>query len=94
MGLDLDTNDTEDAQDDKTVKEKTPVVSLQDRPRSPTAADISRPRKTKKNEPSVGKHQCSGNLSSDHKGVSPSQCVREFENESSTVFHGHLFCSL
>ena len=47
-GLDSDTNDTDNAQDDKTVKQKTPVVSLLDQLKSPTAADTSRPRKTKK----------------------------------------------
>ena len=32
-------------------------------------------------------------MSSDPKGVSPQQRVREFTNESLTVSHGHLFCT-
>lgn len=75
------------------VQEKRKVVSLLDRLRPPTTADILRQRKTKTNKPPRGKHQCRGSLTSDPKGVSPSQRVREFDKESLTMSHGHLFCS-
>ena len=81
--------DSEEGKD----QERRRVVSLLDRLKAPSAADISRPRKTKKNEPPHGKRQCKGAVSSDPKGVSPQQRVREFGNESLTVSHGHLFCS-
>ena len=68
-GLDSDINDTDDAQGDETVKQKMLVVTLLE---SPMVADISRPRK---NEPPRGKRQCRGKLSSDPKGVTPSQHV-------------------
>ena len=61
--------------------------------KSPTPADISRPRKTMKNDPPRGKRRCRGALSSNPKGVSPNQRVREFQKESFMVSHGHLFCS-
>ena len=75
-------------------KKKRTVVSLLDRLKSPTSADIARPRKTKTNDPPRGRPRpCRGALSSDPKRVSPSQRVKEFENESLTVSRGNLFCS-
>ena len=67
--------------------------SLLDRLKNPTPADIARPRKIRKNQPPRGKRTCRGTLGSDPKGVSPSQRVREFPTEPSTVSHGQLFCS-
>ena len=73
-------------------QEKRTVISLLDHLKSPTSADIARPRKTKTNDPPRGKPRpCRGALSSDPKGVSPSQRMKEFENESLTVSRGHLF---
>ena len=69
------------------------VVSLLHRLKSLTAADISRARKTKKNDPPRCKRHCRSALSSDPKGISPSQQVREFEKESFVVSNGHIFCS-
>ena len=45
--------DSEEGKD----QERRRVVSLLDRLKAPSAADISRPRKTKKNEPPHGKRQ-------------------------------------
>ena len=84
---DYDTESEEEKDQERTV------VSLLDRLKSASAADIARPRKTKRNEPPRGKRKCKGAVSSDPKGVSPQQRVREFTNESFTVSHGHLFCT-
>ena len=59
------------------------VVSLLHRLKSPMA--VSRARKTKKNDPPRCKYHCRGALSSDPKGISPSQWAREFEKESFVV---------
>ena len=59
----------------------TKVVSLLDRLRSPTSAEIARKRKIKANPPPKGKHRCKGTLTSDPKGVAPNQRVREFSEE-------------
>ena len=69
------------------------VVNLLDRLKSATAADIARPRKTKRNDPPRGKRRCKGAVSCEPKGVTPQQRVREFTNESLTVSQGHLFCT-
>ena len=74
-------------------KKKRTVVSLLDRLKSPTSADIARRRKTKTNDPPLGKRPCRRALTSDPKGVTPSQRVKEFENKSLTVLRGQLFCS-
>ena len=71
----------------------TPVVSLLDRLRSPTSAEIARKRKTKANPPPKGKRRCKGTLVSDPKGVTPNQRVREFSEEPFSVSNCHLFCS-
>ena len=85
-------SETELTEESETTQNKT-VVSLLHRLKSPTAADISRARKTKKNDPPRCKRHCRSALSSDPKGISPSQRVREFEQESFVVSNGHLFCS-
>ena len=69
------------------------VVSVLDRLKATSTVDIARPRKTKRNDPPPTKRQCKGAVSSDPKGVSPQQRVREFKNESLTVSHGNLFCT-
>ena len=71
----------------------TKVISLLDRLRSPTSAEIARKRKTKANPPPKGKRRCKGTLTSDPKSVSPNQRVREFCEEPFSVSNGHLFCS-
>ena len=85
-------SETELTEESETTQNKT-VVSLLHQLKSSTAADISRARKTKKNDPPRCKRHCKGALSSDPKGISPSQQVREFEKESFVVSNGHLFCS-
>ena len=55
----------------------TKVISLLDRLRSPTSAEIARKRKTKANPPPKGKRRCKGTLTSDPKSVSPNQRVRD-----------------
>ena len=90
-GHDYDTESEEERDQERTV------VSLLDGLKSASAADIARLRKTKRNEccqPPRGKRQCKGAVSSDPKGVSPQQHVREFTTESLTVSHGHLFCTM
>ena len=75
-------------------QEKRTVVSLLDRLKSPTSADIGRPRKTKTNDPPHGKQRpCRGALATDPKGVTLNQWVKEFKYEPFTVLRGHLFCS-
>ena len=86
-------SETELTEESETTQNKM-VVLLLHRLKSPTATDISRARKTKKNDPPRCKRHCRGALSSDPKGISPSQRVREFEKESFVVSKGHLgFCS-
>ena len=82
----------QDSESDEDVGEKGKVVSLLDRLKCATSADIARPRKIRTNPPK-GKRPCRGALESDPKGVSPSQRVREFATEPFTVSHGYLFCS-
>ena len=82
-----------DSESDGDICKEKEVVSLLDRLKNPTPADIARPRKIRKNQPPRGKRTCRGTLGSDPKGVSPSQRVREFPTEPSTVSHGQLFCS-
>ena len=71
----------------------TKVVSLLDRLRSPTSAEIARKRKIKANPPPKGKRRCKGTLTSDPKGVTPNQRVRELSEEPFSISNGHLFCS-
>ena len=68
----------------------TKVVSLLDRLRSLTSAEIARKRKTKANPQPKGKRRCKGTLTSDPKGVPPSQRVREFSEEPFSVSNGLL----
>ena len=54
-------------------QEKKTVVSLLDRLKCPTSANIARPRKTKTNDSPRGKPRpCRGALLSDPKGMTPS----------------------
>ena len=92
MSLDYN-SDIESSLDSEAVTEKAVVVSLMDRLKSPTPADIARPRKIQKNDPPRGQCKCRGSSSSDPKSVTPSQRVREFDKEALVVSHGHLFCS-
>ena len=84
----------EDYDTDTESEETGTVASLLDWLKSATAADIARPRKTKRNDPPRGKRRCKGAVSSDPKGVTPQQRVREFTNESLTVSQVHLFCTV
>ena len=83
----------EDYDTDTESEETGTVVSLLDRLKSATAADIARPRKRKRNDPPRGKRRCKGAVSSDPKGVTPQQRVREFTNEKSECFRS-LKCHL
>ena len=69
------------------------VVSLLDRLKSATPADIARSRKVRTNNPPRGKRPCRGALESDPKRVTPSQRVKEFATQSFVVSRGNLFCS-
>lgn len=93
-GTDLETlPDESSGESDDEAQGKKTVVSLLDRLKCPVPADIGRPRKIKTNDSSRGKRRCRGSLLSDPKRVSPTQRVREFENECLTVTRGDLFCS-
>ena len=70
-----------------------PVISMLDRLRAPTLADISRSRKTKSNPPPKGKRRCMGTLHSDPKGVSPAQRIKEYSEEPFLISNSRLFCS-
>ena len=83
----------ESSPESEVLKEKEAVVSLLDRLKAPTPADIARPRKIQKNDPPKGQRRSKGPSSSDPKGITPSQRVREFDKEALTVSHGHLFCT-
>ena len=66
---------------------KKKVVSLLNCRKSPMSADIARSRKTKMNDPPHGKPRpCRGAFLSDPKGASPTQHVKEFENESLKLY--------
>ena len=71
------------------------VVSLLDRLKLPTAADIAQKRQTKTidSPPLVGKRQCRGIAISDPKSIDPSKCVQGFPNELLKVSGGKLFCA-
>ena len=69
----------------------TPVVSLLQRLKAPTPAEIARKRKTKSNPPPKGKRSCRGWSASDPKGISPSDRVKEFPNQDLKVARGKLF---
>ena len=68
------------------------MVSLLDRLKSPTSADIACKRKTQTNQLPKRKRRCKGPLISDLKKVAPNQCVREFSEEPFIISNGHLFC--
>ena len=68
------------------------VVSLLDRLKSPTPADIGRARKLKTNPPPVGKRHCKGGVTSDPKRVEPKKHVQVFPNEMLKTSTGKLFC--
>ena len=86
-------SDSESSQESEVGNGEKTVVSLLDRLKSPTPADIARPRKVQKNDPPRGQRRCKDSSSSDPKSVTPSQRVREFDKEDLVVSHGHLFCS-
>ena len=69
------------------------IVSLLDRLKPATPADIARKRRMKNNPPPVGKRHCRGSSTSDPKGVEPSRRVKEFPNEQLKVSAGKPFCS-
>lgn len=70
------------------------VVSLLDRLKSTTPANIARFRKVWTNNPPRGKRPYQGVLESDLKGVTPSQRVKEFATESFVVSRGNLLLCL
>lgn len=93
--IEIDASDEEDcpgSTSSEETQERSMVVSILDRLKSPTLSEISQSRKTKCNPP-TGKRKCRGRLSCDPKGVSASQRVQEFDNENFTVSQGCLFCS-
>ena len=69
-------------------------VSLLDRLKSPSPAEISQPRKMKVNKPhDSAKRRCRGALASDPKSITASQRVQEFEDEFFIVdSDDNLFC--
>ena len=67
------------------------VVSLLDKLKRPTPADIARRRKVKVNPPPSNKRRCRGSTSSSPKSITPQQRVREF-GEPLTISNGYLFC--
>ena len=86
--------DEEDTPDDpEATGDGNKVISILDRLRAPTQAEISRRRKIKTNPPPKGKRRCKGALVSDPKGISPAQRVKEFSEEPFTVSNLRLFCS-
>ena len=90
--IEIDVSDEEDCPESTSSEERSMVVSILDRLKSPTLSEISRSRKMKCNPP-TGKCKCRGRLPCDPKGVSASQRVQEFDNENLTISQGHLFCS-
>ena len=76
---DGDTSHTVGSDSDSVASSSSSVISLLDRLKSPSAADIARKRLTKTNPP-VGKRPCRGSSSSDPKGIPPSKRVQEFPN--------------
>ena len=67
------------------------MISILDRLRAPTQAEISRRRKIKTNPPPKGKRRCKGALVSDPKGISLAQRVKKFSEEPFTVSNLRLF---
>ncbi len=67
--------------------------SMLDVLKAPTPADIARKRQIKHNPPPRGKRRCQGSSTSDPKGVTPSQRVKEFPKEPLSVSGGALFCN-
>ena len=77
--------------DTSSMEQGREVVSLLDRLKRATPADIARSRKVRKNNPPRGKRPCRGTLESDPKRVITSQRVKEF---AIIVFRGQLWHSL
>ena len=69
------------------------VMSLLDRLRSATPAEISRKRKLKTNPPPVGKRRSRGTFLSDPKRLEPNTRIKDFPNEKLKVFAGKIFYS-
>lgn len=90
--INMDSESTEsDRETEPSTSDTSAVHTLLDKLKSPSPADINRPRRIKTNKPPVGKHSCRGALTSDPKKVTPRQRVREFDNECLTVSRGSLF---
>lgn len=70
------------------------VISLLDKLRRPTPAEMARGRRLKTNkQPATGsKRRCRGTTASDPKKVTPRQRVQEFSTEPFSVSNGYLFC--
>ena len=83
-------DDYETDEESNRVSSSTSVVSLLQRLKSPTPAEISCKRKI--NPPPKGKRQCQEMASTGPKGVTLSQQVKEFPNEQVTVSADKLFC--
>ena len=86
-------SDDETDNDTNNAEQGHGVVSLLDRLKRATPADIARPRLVRKNNPPKGKRLCRGALQSDPKRVTPRQRVKEFATECFVVSRGNLFCS-
>ena len=69
------------------------VVSLMDRLRAPTKSDLTRKRKIATNPPK-GKRTCRGGATTDPKGVTPAQRLKELPGEAlSASLERTAFCS-
>lgn len=68
------------------------VISLLDRLRSPTPADLARKRQLKQNPPPKGVKRGKGKEKGDPKNISASERVKTYPNEEFTVRNSKLFC--
>ena len=66
------------------------VVSLMDRLRAPTKSDLTRKRKIATNPPK-GKRTCRGGATTDPKGVTPAQRLKELPGEALSISNGRFF---
>ena len=76
----------------ESLQSDSPVVSLLDRLRPPTPADLARKRQLKQNPPPKGVKRGKGKEKGDPKNISPYERVKAYLDEEFTVRNNKLFC--
>ena len=95
-GSDLDDNfqstSMEQTTSESLQSDSPSVISLLDRLRSPTSADLARMRQLKQNPPPKGVKRGKGKEKGDPKNISANECVKTYPDEEFIVRNSKLFC--